>query len=36
MSLLIPERYFSRISSIDIQRDLLDVGFTHVLLDVDN
>lgn len=36
MSLLIPERYFSRISSIDIRRDLLDCGYRHVLLDVDN
>jgi len=31
-----PDRYFSRLSAIDIQRDVIDCGFTHVLLDVDN
>lgn len=31
-----PDRYFSRISKIDIKRDILDAGFTHVLLDIDN
>jgi len=31
-----PDRYFSRISAIDIQRDIVDKGFTHVFLDVDN
>lgn len=36
MSLLSPERYFSRISSINIQMDLLGCGYDHVLLDVDN
>lgn len=36
MSLIEPERYFSRISAIDIQKDILDAGFTHVLLDIDN
>ncbi len=33
---LSPERYFSRISAIDIRHDLLDAGLNHVLLDVDN
>lgn len=36
MSYLQPERYFSRISHINIKRDLLDCGFRFVLLDVDN
>ncbi len=36
MAYLQPERYFSRISRIDIQRDLLDLGYRAVLLDVDN
>lgn len=36
MSYLQPERYFSRISHIDIKRDLLDCGFRFVLLDIDN
>lgn len=31
-----PDRYFSRITAIDIKRDILAKGFTHVLLDVDN
>lgn len=36
MSYLQPERYFSRISHINIKRDLLDCGFRFVLLDIDN
>lgn len=36
MSFFKPERYFSRLSDIDIQRDLLDCGFSRVLLDMDN
>lgn len=36
MSFIEPERYFSRISHIDIQKDIVDAGFSHVLLDVDN
>lgn len=36
MAFLKPDRYFSRISRIDIQRDLLDCGFRSVLMDVDN
>lgn len=31
-----PDRYFSRISAIDIERDLLGCGLTHALLDIDN
>lgn len=31
-----PDRYFSRISRIDVRRDLVGCGLTHVLLDVDN
>lgn len=31
-----PERFFARITRIDIQKDLLDRGFTHVLMDIDN
>ncbi len=36
MSLFQPDRYFSRITSIDIKKDLLDVGYNNVLLDIDN
>lgn len=36
MAFLKPDRYFSRISRIDIERDLIGRGFTHVLMDVDN
>lgn len=36
MALLTPDRYFSRISSVDIDRDLVGCGRTHVLLDIDN
>lgn len=36
MSFLEPDRYFARISRIDIDRDLLALGFRNVLLDVDN
>ena len=36
MPLFKPDRYFSRISSIDIRFDLIDQGFNAVLLDVDN
>lgn len=36
MSFLEPDRYFSRLSQIDIERDLLTGGYRFVLLDVDN
>lgn len=36
MAYLQPERYFSRISRIDIHRDLLSQGYRVVLLDIDN
>ena len=36
MGLLQPDRYFSRLSHIDIGRDLLGQGLSHVLLDIDN
>ncbi|MCL1798259.1 MAG: HAD hydrolase-like protein [Eggerthellaceae bacterium] len=36
MSFFAPDRYFSRISAIDVQKDILGAGFTHVLLDIDN
>lgn len=36
MTLLEPDRYFARISRIDIDRDLLAQGCRNVLLDVDN
>ena len=35
MALLTPDRYFSRLSAIDIERDLLGCGLSHVLLDID-
>lgn len=34
--LFTPDKYFSRISDIDIQKDLLDRGLDCVLLDIDN
>ncbi len=36
MSFLEPDRYFARISRIDIDDDLLALGYRFVLLDVDN
>lgn len=36
MAFLEPDRYFSRISKIDIDKDILVEGYTHVLLDIDN
>lgn len=36
MSFLQPDRYFSRLTRVDIRADLLALGLTHVLLDVDN
>ena len=36
MPFLEPDRYFSRLSKVDIQADLLKRGYRHVLLDVDN
>lgn len=31
-----PDRYFSRITAIDVKYDIVEAGFTHVLLDIDN
>lgn len=31
-----PDRFFSRITAIDIQRDLIEAGYDRVLLDIDN
>lgn len=36
MSFFEPDRYFSRISKIDINNDLLARGYRNVLLDIDN
>ena len=36
MAFFEPDKFFSRISHIDIERDLLSCGLTHVLLDIDN
>lgn len=36
MGVFDPERYFSRISNVHVQHDLLDVGLVNVLLDMDN
>ncbi|HIY83025.1 YqeG family HAD IIIA-type phosphatase [Rubneribacter sp.] len=36
MAFLEPDRYFSRLSKVDIRRDLVEAGFRCVLLDVDN
>lgn len=31
-----PDRYFARVSAINIQNDIIRKGFSHVLIDVDN
>lgn len=31
-----PDRYFSRLSQISIEKDILGCGFENVLLDIDN
>lgn len=36
MAFFKPERYFKRITDIDVQSDIAALGFTHVLVDVDN
>lgn len=36
MPFFAPDKYFSRISHIDIERDLRAKGLTHALLDIDN
>ncbi len=36
MNLLSPERYFTRVSRISVSKDIVDEGFKHVLLDMDN
>ncbi|MDO4502419.1 MAG: YqeG family HAD IIIA-type phosphatase [Coriobacteriia bacterium] len=36
MALLRPDRYFARLTCIDVQKDLIDQGFQAVLLDIDN
>lgn len=36
MGFLEPNKYFSRVTFIDVQRDLIDKGFTHIIMDVDN
>lgn len=36
MPFIQPDRYFSRTSAIDVTWDIVDKGFTHVLLDIDN
>lgn len=36
MAFFKPERFFKRITNIDVQCDIVSLGFTHVLVDVDN
>ena len=36
MSLIQPDRYFSRTSAINVEWDIVGKGFTNVLLDIDN
>ena len=36
MPLLAPDRLFKRVSSIDPVSDVVDAGFSHILLDLDN
>ena len=36
MALLRPDRYLSNLTCLDVERDIRQAGFTHLLLDVDN
>ena len=36
MPILRPDRYFSRITDVDIQKHIVDAGYTHLFLDIDN
>lgn len=36
MALLEPDRYFARVTRISVRDDIVDAGFRHVLLDMDN
>lgn len=36
MALFRPDRYFARITRVDVERDLIGCGFYNVLLDIDN
>ena len=36
MATLRPDRYLSSLTCLDVERDIRQAGFTHVLLDVDN
>lgn len=36
MAFLEPDRYFSRLSHVNVERDILALGYANVLLDVDN
>ena len=36
MAITAPDRYFAHVSQIDVRDDIVDAGFTHVLLDMDN
>ena len=36
MPALKPERYLARCTDVDVRHDIVEAGFTHVLLDVDN
>lgn len=36
MPLLAPDRFFTRVTSIDPVADIVEAGFTHILLDLDN
>lgn len=36
MGLFEPDRYFSHITRISVRDDIVDAGFTHVLIDMDN
>ncbi|MBR2790997.1 MAG: YqeG family HAD IIIA-type phosphatase [Eggerthellaceae bacterium] len=36
MALLRPDRYLPRLTCLDVERDIRQAGYTHLLLDVDN
>lgn len=36
MSLYLPEKYFARLSDVDLKKDITSQGYENILLDVDN
>ncbi len=36
MAITLPDRYFARVTRISVREDLVEAGFTHALIDMDN